>query len=136
MLAVFDQTFPVSHSFLEHSEQTEGRQHLKLLLGHSETLLAELDGVVIGFITVDDVGYIPALYVGRTGIGVGSALLQATQDRHERFGLHVFAENVLALQFYKARGFSVVDEDTQIDSLGRRHHRFEMERANGSIAYR
>ena len=91
---------------------------------------------MIGFITVDDEGYISALYVSRTSIGVGSALLQATQYRHQRFALHVFAENIFAVQFYKAQGFAVVDEDTQIDSLGRRHRRYEMERANDSIAYR
>ena len=136
VLAVFDRTFPVSHSFLELREHTEARQHLKLLLGCSETLIAELAGLVIGFITVDDEGYISALYVGCTRIGVGSALLQATVDRHRRLWLHVFQENVLAIKFYRARGFAVVDEDTQIDSSGHRHRRYAMERANGSIAYR
>jgi ribosomal protein S18 acetylase RimI-like enzyme len=136
VLAVFDRTFPVSHSFLQRREHTEGRQHLKLLLGCSETLIAELDGSVIGFITVDDEGYISALYVGRTRIGAGSALLQATEGRHRHLWLHVFQENSLAIEFYKARDFAVVDEDMQIDSLGRRHRRYAMERANGSIVYR
>ena len=136
VLAVFDRTFPVSHSFLESREHTDGRQHIEVLLERSETLIAELDGSVIGFITVDDKGYISALYVGRTRIGVGSALLQATEDRHRILWLHVFQENVLAIKFYKARGFAVVDEDTQIDSRGRRHRRYAMERPTGSIAYR
>lgn len=136
VLAVFDLAFPVSHSFLERREQIEARQYLKLVLGHAETLIAERDGAVIGFITLDDEGYISALYVSRASAGCGSALLRAAQDRHRRFGLHVFADNVFAVNYYKARGFAVVDEDTQIDSLGRRHRRFEMERANGFDANR
>ncbi|WP_210248445.1 GNAT family N-acetyltransferase [Methylobacterium sp. WL103] len=136
MLAVFDRTFWFSHSFLKRHEQTEGRQHLKLLLEYSKTLIAELDDSVIGFITVDYEGYISALYVGQSSIGVGSALLRAAEDRHRRFELHVFEENFLAVKFCTARGFAVVDEDTQIDSLGRRHRRYAMERANGSTAYR
>ena len=138
VLAVFDRTFHSSHWFLELREQTEARQNLELLLGHSETLIAEVESSVIGFITMDEEGYIPAFYVDRThvGRGVGSALLQVAQDRHSLLGLHVFAKNVLAVQFYKARGFAVIEEDTQIDSSGRRHRRFEMERATGSIARR
>ncbi|GJE12223.1 GNAT family N-acetyltransferase [Methylobacterium longum] len=130
VLALFDRTFHSSHSFLEISEQDEARQHLELLLRHSETLIAEVEGSVIGFITVDDEGYISALYVDRphVGRGVGSTLLQAAQNRHERLGLHVFAENVSAFEFYGARGFAVTDEDRQIDSSGRRHGRFAMER--------
>jgi ribosomal protein S18 acetylase RimI-like enzyme len=129
-LLIFDRNFPISHSFLGKSEQTEARQHLELLLRHSDVFLAEIEGKVIGFITVDDEGYIAALYIDgpHAGRGVGSALLQAAQDLHDRLGLHVFAKNVSALHFYKAQGFTVVGEDRQIDSLGRRHDRLEMER--------
>lgn len=129
-LAVFDRTFRVSHPFLESGEQTQARQHLGLLLRQSKTLMAEVEGAVTGFITVDDEGYISALYVdlAYAGRGAGSALLRAAQNRHQRLRLHVFAENISAVQFYRARGFTVVDEDSQIDSLGRRHGRFEMER--------
>jgi putative acetyltransferase len=138
VLSVFNQTFPVSHSFLENREQTQARQHLALLLGHSETLIAEVDSSAVGFITMDGKGYISALYVDRAhvGRGVGSALLQAAQDRHQHFKLHVFSDNVFAVQFYKARGFVVVDEDIQIDSAGYRHRRFEMERINDPNAWR
>lgn len=111
---------------------TDAREHLELLLRHSETLLVEIESAVIGFITVSEEGYIPALYVDRphASCGAGSALLQAAQTRHERLGLHVFAENIPAVQFYRARGFDVVDEDRQIDSSGRRHDRLEMERCS------
>lgn len=137
-LAVFDRTFPISHSFLEGREQTAARQHLALLLSRPETLIAEVDSSVIAFITVDDGDYISALYVDLPHVsrGVASALLQAAQDRHQILWLHVFAQNVSAVQFYKARGFAVVDEDRQIDSSGRRHRRFEMENANGFATYR
>lgn len=130
VLAVFDRTFPVSHSFLERREQTEGRQHLELLLGYSETLIAEIDGSVIGFITMDDEGYIFALYLDRPnfGRGIGSALLHAAQNRHEWLRLHVFADNILAFKFYRSRDFVIIEEDSQIDSSGFRHRRFEMER--------
>ena len=136
-LAVFDRTFHISHPFLESSERTEARLHLTLLMRHSETLYAELNGSVIGFLTVDDKGYIPALYVDRPYVsrGVGSALLRAARNRHQWLSLHVFAENVCAVQFYRARGFVVIEEDSQIDSSGRRHRRFEMESAIGFIAY-
>jgi len=128
VLAVFDRTFPDSHSFLERYEQTMGRQHLELLLGCSETLIAEIYGSVIGFITLDGNGYISALYVHRPkfGRGVGSTLLHTAQNRHKRLRLHVFAENDAAVQFYRAQDFAVIDEDQQIDSLGYRHRRFEM----------
>ena len=136
VLAVFDRTFPFSHSFLESPELAGARQHLEFLLLHSETLVAEVGNLTVGFIAVHEDGYISALYVdrGHVGRGMGSALLQAAQDRRQRFGLHVFADNVFAVQFYIARGFAVVDEDMQIDSSGHRHRRFEMERANNAIA--
>lgn len=129
VLAVFDRTFGLFHSFLESSEQIEARQHLGLLLNQAKTLLAEDEGTVAGFITVDNEGYVSALYVdlAYAGRGVGSALLRAAQNHHDRLGLHVFVENVSAVQFYRARGFIVVDEDTQIDRSGRRHCRLEME---------
>ena len=136
VLAVFDRTFPVSHSFLERREQTEARQHLALLLRHSETLIADFDGLVIGFIIVDDEGYISALYVDRpyAGRGVGSTLLDEAQNGHEWLRLHVFEENVLAARFYRSRDFAVVDEDRQIDSSGRPHKRLEMDRASTGMS--
>lgn len=136
VLAVFDRTFPVSHSFLERREQTEGRQHLELLLGHAETLIADFDGLVIGFIIVDDEGYISALYVDRrhAGRGVGSTLLQEAQNGYEWLRLHVFEENVSAVKFYRSRNFAVIDEDRQIDSSGRPHKRLEMDRASTGIS--
>lgn len=138
VIAVFERTFHTSHSFLDSSEQIKARQHLALLLSRPETLIAEVDSSVIAFITVDDGDYISALYVDLPHVsrGVVSALLQAAQDRHQILWLHVFAQNVSAVQFYKARGFAVVDEDRQIDSSGRRHRRFEMENANGFATYR
>ena len=58
VLAVFDRAFPFSHSFLESPELAGARQHLVLSLGQSETLIAEIEGSVIGFITVGRAGYI------------------------------------------------------------------------------
>ncbi|WP_336488232.1 GNAT family N-acetyltransferase [Methylobacterium nigriterrae] len=129
-LTIFDRTFPAAHNFLEAREHTEARLHLEEFLKHTATLMAVGEQGVLGFITVDDEGYIPALYVDSSRLrrGVGSALLNAAQDLHKRLSLHVFAENVPAVRFYQTQGFAVVHEDIQIDASGRRHVRFEMER--------
>ena len=129
-LVIFDQTFPASHAFLEAREQAEARLHLGLYLEHADTLVAVSEQTVVGFITVDDEGYILGLYVDTSQFrqGVGSTLLKAAQDRRKRLSLHVFAENAPAVRFYQAQGFAVVEEDRQIDGSGGRHVRFEMER--------
>lgn len=134
VFAVFDRTFARAHPFLGSMEETEARQLLLLLLKVYQAFVAEVEGALIGFVVVDEGGYISNLYVDSAyaGCGAGSALLEATQEGRESLSLHVFAENAPAVRFYRARGFVEVCEDWQVDLANQRHLRLLMERCSAS----
>ena len=74
------------------------------------TLVAELDGKIVGFGTWKDTGEIYGLYVLRDaqGYGIGRKLLDAMLTRlsnHEQIWLEVLEGNDRAIGFYKHMGF-------------------------------
>jgi chorismate mutase/GNAT superfamily N-acetyltransferase len=71
-----------------------------------EVWVAESDGVIVGFATLDR-AFLDALYVGpdHQGFGVGAALLDLAKARRpDGFALWVFASNAPARGFYRRHG--------------------------------
>lgn len=87
--------------------------------GQSAWTLAEDDrGVVLGFQWIEPAAYLPPeaaeiatfARVGRTGLGIGSALFRVTQDAARTLGYHwinanIRADNAGGLIYYQSRGF-------------------------------
>jgi len=78
------------------------------------TLLAEVDGVIEGFLSFGAPCEIGALFVGPScqGKGHGTALLNAAKQRCTELQLKVYAQNELALHFYEKNGFTKVKSQT------------------------
>jgi ribosomal protein S18 acetylase RimI-like enzyme len=134
-LTVFDHAFPAAHPFLAGSNEFEcARKVVEVQLAVWTVRLADDGRGVIGFIAVDDEGYIPALYVLPTkhNRGAGSALLASIQEPFRQLNLHVFEDNGPAVRFYRSKGFHVVDEERAVDGLGRGHYRLKMARIRQS----
>lgn len=79
------------------------------------TLLAEVDGVIEGFLSFSAPCEIAALFVGPScqGKGHGTALLDAAKQQYPILQLKVYAQNEKALQFYQKNGFTIVQK--QVD---------------------
>lgn len=81
------------------------------LLEMRTMFVAEEHGEIIGYLSMSDDGFVPALYLGPAGRGrgVGKALLDAAKAAHpDGLELTVFELNTDALRFYQREGF---DED-------------------------
>ena len=84
------------------------------LLPTVTTLLAEVDGVIEGFLSFSGPGEIGALFVGPScqGKGHGTALLNAAKQQCPALRLKVYAQNEAARHFYEKSGFTIVKEQT------------------------
>lgn len=98
----------------------------------AHTLVAEVDGAVVGFGGIHDDGYLASLYThpdhGRKGIGtlLLGALLDRARDRNVR---RVFtAASAFSRPLFERHGF-ILDEVEVVERRGAVFHRFRMSRA-------
>jgi ribosomal protein S18 acetylase RimI-like enzyme len=87
-------------------------------VGEREIWLAERDGVVVGYLALDD-RWLDSLYVrpDLTGQGIGSVLLDLAKAlRPGGLGLWVFQSNVPAQRFYRRHGFTEVERTDGADN--------------------
>jgi putative acetyltransferase len=90
------------------------------LVPHAAIVVAEQDGAIAGFVTIDAAGYLDQLVVGpeQWGAGLAAALVEEAKRRapHE-VTLKVNADNDRAIKFYRRNGFAVTGEE--VNSSGR-----------------
>ncbi|PHR22612.1 MAG: GNAT family N-acetyltransferase [Hoeflea sp.] len=78
------------------------------LLDARTLFVAEEDGKILGYLSMSDDGFVPALYLRpeARGKGVGKMLLGAAKAAHPGgLELTVFERNTDALRFYQREGF-------------------------------
>jgi len=78
------------------------------LLESRTMFVVEEHGEILGYLSMSDDGFVPALYLrpGARGKGVGKMLLDAAKTAHpDGLELTVFERNVDALHFYKREDF-------------------------------
>ena len=82
----------------------------EVLIGQQRVVLAEQDGVLLGFLAEHD-GWVTQLYLAPEvrGRGIGTALLEDAKRRNAALELWCFAQNLPARAFYEARGFVAVE---------------------------
>jgi putative acetyltransferase len=84
------------------------------LVPRAEIVIAEHEGAVIGFVTIDPEGYLDQLVVAPEHWGSGAADLLLEEARRvspKGITLLVNTDNVRAIRFYERNGFVHVGED-------------------------
>lgn len=85
------------------------------LLPAADVMVAEQDGALVGFVTIDASGYLDQLVVKPTqwGSTLGNALIvEAKRRSPDGVTLKVNADNVRAIRFYERNGFVKTGEET------------------------
>lgn len=85
--------------------------HLKTALEKNWTLVAIEDGVIIGFVDIEDTGYLDHLFVHKDyqGKGVATALCNEIEAKGNFNEIETHA-SITALPFFEKRGYKVVRE--------------------------
>lgn len=92
------------------STEEMARAYRERAFGKRRILVAELDEVVVGYLSVDEASEeITALFVGPRGRGIGTALMQEAQAEHARLWLWTFQANAGARRFYARQGFAELE---------------------------
>lgn len=97
----------MAHKFLTDTFLEQERRNIaEIYLPNTETWVAEVDGVVIGFIALmgNEVGAI-FLQPDCHGKGIGKALMDKAQELHGNLEVEVFKENSIGCDFYSKYGF-------------------------------
>ena len=102
----------VAHPFLSDEFLAEERQNIaNVYLPKAETWVCELDGRVVGFISLlgNEVG---AIFVDPKvhGVGIGRALMDHARGLREELEVEVFKANVIGRAFYARYGFELMQE--------------------------
>lgn len=90
------------------------------IIPHATVIVADFDGELIGFVTVDRrKGYLEQIVVASKAWGsqLGSALIaEAKKLSPSALYLHVNQDNKRAIRFYEKHGFVIVSEDVNRNS--------------------
>ena len=84
------------------------------LVPKAAVIVAEQDGALVGFVTIDTSGYLDQLVVasGRWGSELATMLVDEAKRRSpDRITLLVNRDNARAIRFYERNGFSHAGED-------------------------
>ncbi len=107
LLDVWEAASRIAHAFLpEEFFATERRAIVDEWLPRAETVVYEVEGRVVGFLSLvgDEVGAI-FVHPARQGRGVGRALMDHARARRATLELEVFEENAIGRRFYDRYGF-------------------------------
>lgn len=108
-----------AHPFLSENYWTKNYRTVKnKYLSVAKTYVNEVDGVIVGFISIIKDGFIGALFVlpGCQGHRVGEQLLKFVQQAYPQLHAHAYERNPRALHFYKKHGFIVSGKQPNLDS--------------------
>ncbi|MDP5213454.1 GNAT family N-acetyltransferase [Pseudoalteromonas tunicata] len=115
LIAVLDsweEATRLAHTFMTDEFIYQERQNVaQLYLPNTDTWVAQIDGVVVGFIALmgNEVGAI-FLKPDCHGHGIGAALMNKARQLHGDLVVEVFKENTLGRNFYAKYGFEFVEE--------------------------
>lgn len=98
--------------FLDEAFFADERRNIaEIYLPNAETWVYELDGVVVGFISLvgNEVGgiFVDSRFQRQE---IGRALINKARSMRDALELDVFKDNTIGRQFYKTYGFVQMDE--------------------------
>ena len=112
LLEVWFWSSSLAHPFLSDDFMKKERENIRnKWIPRSETWVYELEGVVIGFISLIGIE-VGAIFVApnRYGQGFGRALMDHAKSIHNTLEVEVFKENTIGRKFYDRQGFIVIKE--------------------------
>lgn len=112
MLDAWYSASQVAHPFLSQDFFEQERRNIRdLYLPYSETWVFDLDGVVVGFMSLigNEVGgiFVDSAFHRH---GIGRALMDHARGIRDELELDVFKDNAVGRSFYEKYGFSQVGE--------------------------
>lgn len=115
------------NAWTESSDSLRTRKN-DLLKQH--TLIAEINGFIVGFGSVDKLGCLDLLYVHKDyqHQGVGAALCN---ELEKGFSVIKTFASVTAKPFFESRGYKVIKE-REVERLGVKLKNFEMQKKNAT----
>ncbi|MFP6789682.1 MAG: GNAT family N-acetyltransferase [Thalassolituus sp.] len=102
----------LAHTFMTDEFIAQERKNVaEIYIPNTDTWVAEIDGVVEGFIALigNEVGAI-FLQPNWHGKGVGKALMDQAQALHGDLEVEVFKENTIGRAFYLRYGFEFLEQ--------------------------
>jgi putative acetyltransferase len=116
-IALWQRTWQLAYPQLDFARRVDWwlERWRTLIVPAAQIVVAELDGAVAGFVTVDATGYLDQIVVGPEAWGsdVGGALIEAAkQISPTRLDLLVNQDNARAIRFYQKHGFAFSGVDT------------------------
>lgn len=129
LLDVWYRASLIAHSFLsEEFFENERREIAEQWLPVAETMVYEIDGRVVGFLSLvgNEVG---AIFVApdSQGSGIGRALMDVARESRPFLELDVFEANSIGRRFYDAYGFELVDRHMN-EAVGQPELRLRLDR--------
>lgn len=113
-----------AHSFISANYWRQNFEAVRdYYLSASHTFVDEKDGVIRGFASVMENGYIGAVFVAKDfqKQGIGGNLIYFLQKLFPVLNLKVYAKNLRAVGFYRRHGFKIlmseIDKDTGEEEL-------------------
>lgn len=118
VLSSWENASKLAHSFLTDEFLEKERYNIpNVYLPNTDTWIAELDGIVIGFIALmgNEVG---ALFVEPKfhGNGIGRSLMDKAREIHGDLEVEVFSRNDIGYRFYTAYGFTLLTQKIHNDT--------------------
>ena len=118
LMTVWENASKLAHSFLPEEFHEKERYNIpNVYIPIADTLVAENNGQVIGFISMID-NEIGGLFVEPDfhGIGVGTALVDKVCELHTNLIVEVFENNTIGRGFYTKYGFKLTDKKFHAES--------------------
>ncbi len=112
LLTAWENASKIAHPFLTEAFLDIERNNIpNLYLPNADTWVAEINGIVRGFIALigNEVG---AIFVDPEfhGTGVGLALMNKAREIHGNLIVDVFEKNSIGRKFYSRYGFNLLNE--------------------------
>jgi putative acetyltransferase len=116
-IALWQRTWQQAYPQLDFTARVDWwrERWCKELVPQATITIAELDGAMAGFVTVDTTGYLDQIVVAPEawGTNVASALLEAAKKiAPTGLDLLVNQDNARAIRFYQKHGFTITGGDT------------------------
>ncbi|MTI80852.1 MAG: GNAT family N-acetyltransferase [Firmicutes bacterium] len=105
----------LAHNFVPSEFWASEKKNIQeKYLPMAETFVKELDGKIVGFISLID-DYIGGLFVSPEyqGKGIGSELIKKAKSLRRELTVEVYKDNIRAQKFYKKSGFTIISERIQ-----------------------
>lgn len=106
-----------AHNFIDSSYWNENFDMVQEILPKTLVFVYEQDEQIFGFIGLNDT-YIEGIFVdnAKQSSGVGRKLIEYVKDKNNQLSLRVYKKNKRAVEFYLREGFTVVNEEEDVNT--------------------